>query len=121
MRPDMARKLGRAIWRQRLVTYGPTFALLLFCASIGGYLFTQKLGRSDPMVETMQVDGTIMEAHRVSGRAAVFIAHVRLDDGREVDADSTLTTALVPKERVVVSQSRHASGKVSHHVMQLKN
>jgi hypothetical protein len=96
-------------------------ALLAFCAVLGGTFFNMKLDRADPTVELTQVSGIVLEAHRAAGRAAVFIAHVRLDDGREIDADSVLPSPPAQHERVLLSQSRHASGKVSHHVLKMIN
>ncbi len=121
MRPEMARELQRAIWRQRFKSYGPTVTLVLVCAVLGGYLFSFRLDRADPTMALTQLNGTIFEAHRVSGRAAVFVAHIRLDDGKDVNADSTLAAVLKPNERVLLSQARHASGKVSYHVLQVLN
>ena len=121
MRPALARRLERALWLQRLRTLGPTVLFLIVCVVLGGYVFSQRLDRTDPTVSLTQISGTITEAHRVAGRAAVFVAHVRLDDGREVDADSVLATVLVPNERVSVSIARHASGKLSFHVVQIVN
>lgn len=119
MRPETARQLRRAIWSQRLRSYGPTVGLVLACVVLGGYLFNVRIDRSDPTVALTQINGTILDARRVAGRAAVFIAHVKLDTGKEVDADSTLAAVLRPSERVTVSEARHASGKLSYHVLQV--
>ncbi len=121
MRPEAARKLGRAIWTQRLRTFGPTVLFLLLCVAAGGYLFAPRADRGDPTVSVTQINGTVLEAHRVSGRAAIFIAQVRLDDGKVVTADSTLAAVLLPHERVILSQTQHASGKLSHRVLQVLN
>lgn len=121
MQPELARKMQRAIWRYRLRSYGPTAALVALFVVLGGFVISYRFDRVDPTVGLTQFAGTILQAQRVAGRAAIFIAHVRLDDGREVDADSTLATVLEPTKRVIVSEARHASGKTSFHVLQVVN
>lgn len=121
MRPEMAKKLQRAVWRQRLTSYGPTVLLLIGCTVLGGWFFSFKMDRADPTVALTQVNGTVIEAKRVASKASVTIAHIRLDDGKEVDADSTLPLPLVPNEHVVLNEYKHASGKLSYHVLQVKH
>ena len=117
----MAKRLQRAIWRQRLITYVPTALLLIGGTLIGGWVFSFKLDRADPTVAMTQVDGTVLEAHRVASKVVTYIAHVRLANGKEIDADSTLPVPLPPNEHVVLNEMRHASGKTSYHVLQVKH
>jgi len=121
MRPEMARKLAQAIWRQRVTTYGPTLLLLIVCTSLGGWFFSYRLDRADPAIAMTEVTGIVMEARRVASKTAVTIAHIRLDDGKEIDADSTLPAPLIPNEHVVLNEMRHASGKMSYHVLKVQN
>lgn len=116
MRPDMARKLQRAIWMNRLKAYGPTVLFVMVCVIAGGFWFNSRLASGDPTVSVVQTAGTVQATTRVASRAAIYIVHVKLDDGKEVDADSTLAVIPVANERVALNQARHASGKTTYHV-----
>ena len=119
MRPEMARKLQRAIWISRLKVYGPTLFLLALCVLGGGYWYSSRLASGDPTVNLVQITGTVTASNRVASRAAIYIVHVKLDDGNEVVADSTLTIIPVASDHVTLNKATHASGKMTYHVLQV--
>ena len=53
-----------------------------------------------------------------SGRNA-SIVHVHLDDGRDVDAFTTLRVVPPQGSHVVIAEARHASGRVTFDVMRV--
>ncbi len=115
MREEISRRLTRAIWRRRLATWGP--ALVLAVMGAAAYLMELRVERMDPAEDVTTLAATVLSARRLPSKANVSIAHLLTDSGEEVDADSQLGVVLQPTERVTVSRVRHASGKVSFHVV----
>jgi hypothetical protein len=119
MRKEVSQKLTRAIWRQRFRTWGSAALVALAVLAGAAYLMELRIGRLDPATEAKTVQATILEAHRLPARANISVARIRTDAGEEADADSQLGVILQPRERVAVSRVRHASGKVSYHIVEV--
>jgi acyl dehydratase len=117
MREEMSRRLTRAIWRRRLATWGPALVLALAVMGAAAYLMELRIERMDPAQDVTTLAATVLSARRLPSKANVSIAHLLTENGEEVDADSQLGVVLQPTERVTVSRVRHASGKVSFHVV----
>lgn len=112
---EKSRALSRLVWRDRIGQVLPVLVLAL-CA-FGGltfYLNWQK-SHADPTVSFVAHTATVLEVKRQSLRNAAVV-HVKLDDGREVDAFSSLTTLLPPGAHVEIAEAKHASGKSTYDV-----
>jgi len=115
---DKARRLRWLVWRERARIALPAMAAVL--ALVGLLLFTTEwqLGRSDRTVETHVHEATVMAVKRTAARGAAII-RVHLDDGRDVDAVSALRLTPPAGAHVLVSEARHASGRLTWDVVRL--
>jgi hypothetical protein len=112
---DKSRELSRLVWRERLRTFAPV-VLLVACGFAGlTFYFNWQRSHSDPTVGFAQVHGTVLEVKRQTLRSAAIV-HVKLDDGREVDAFSGLGTLLPPGTHVDIAAATHASGKLTYDI-----
>lgn len=112
---DRARALTRLVWRERLRTLLP----LVVLAAIGfaglTFYFNWHRGKADPTVAIAEIHGTVLEVRRQTLRSAAIV-HVKLDDGRDVDAFSGLGALLPPGTHVDIAASTHASGKHTYDI-----
>lgn len=114
---EKARRLTRLLWSERARRWLPVAAVVL--ALLGAYAFfmEKQIDRADPTVNVAVHDATVMTVTRGSAARGAAIAHIHLDDGRDVDAVSLLR--LMPQQgaHVVVNEARHASGRVSYELV----
>jgi hypothetical protein len=112
MKPEQARRLQRLVWRERLMTWGPrVLAVLLAFIAYGVMQYREREKRVDPVVETHEVQGEIINATHLASRGGIYTLKVRLGDGRIVD---TATNGfLIPHkgEHAVLNEYKHASGR----------
>lgn len=112
---DKSRTLSRLIWRERVRRWFPVVAIVAFgFAGLTAY-FNWQRSHADPTVGWGEVAGTVVEVKRQTLRSAAIV-HVRLDDGRDVDAFSALGTLLPPGTHVEIAEARHASGKLTYDI-----
>jgi len=121
MRPEVARRLTRAVWKQRAKSWLPTVLLVVALSAGAIYQLDYRIAHMDRTVAVTAVNGVVVSARRLPTKAGVTLAHVRLDDGSEVDADSTLPVAPHTYDRVMLERAQHASGRVSYHVAQVRH
>ena len=114
---DKSRQLTAMVWRERARRWLPAIIGVVFLFAGATYMLARQLDRADRTVEIVTHAGTVTGITRAGPRGAV--AHVHLDDGRDVDALSQLTVIPPAGTHVTVSESRHASGKLSYDIKRL--
>ena len=115
MRAERERELSRLIWKERIKR--SAIAVLAAVAIFGAYVFLtyERTKLVDVTVETAKLDGTVIStAPGLTGKS--MVVHVRLDDGREIDATSYLKLQPVPGAHAEVRMARHQSGRVTYGV-----
>ncbi len=115
MRAERERELSRLIWTERIKR--SAIAVLTAVAIFGAYVFLtyERTKLIDVAVETARLDGTVVStAPGLTGKS--MVVHVRLDDGREIDATSYLKLQPVPGAHAEVRMARHQSGRVTYDV-----
>jgi hypothetical protein len=119
MRAETSKKLDRLLVRRR---FANITAVVGVVAVVGGLFVLQDVLRQrsadDPVVARVLLGGTVTQWRyaqtRQSGGSQLITVHVRLDDGREVDAGTTTHPAAKVGEHIEVTERRHASGRVAH-------
>ncbi len=103
------------MWKDRLRTFLPLIVLAAVGFAALTVFFNWQRGKADPTVAYAETHGTVIEVKRQTVRSAAIV-HVKLDDGRDVDAFSGLGTLLPPGNHVDVAASTHASGKLTYDI-----
>jgi hypothetical protein len=116
---DKARRLTRLVWRERLRRWLPIAMTAIAIFAVLTVLLVRQLGRADRTVDVTVHDGTVMDLVRGGTGRVASIVHVRLDDGREVQAFSTLRVMPLAGSHVVINEARHASGRLTYDVLRL--
>lgn len=116
---EKARRLTALVWRERLWRFLPP--LIVAVVLFGGLtvFFANRVARIDATVDVHEVDGTVSDMSRSGNGRNSAIVHVHLRDGRDVEAFSALRIAPLAGAHIVVSEARHASGKVTYDVLRL--
>jgi hypothetical protein len=115
---DKARRLTALVWRERARRWLPV--LLVALALTGGltFMLSSQVERADRTVDVHEREGTVLSIKQGGSRGA-SIVRVHLADGRDVDAYST-SRVVVPKgAHVIVTEARHASGRLTYDVVRL--
>ncbi len=118
MRAERERELSRLIIKERIKR--SAIAVIAAVAIFGTYVFLtyERTRLVDVTVETARLDGTVVStAPGLTGKS--MVVHVRLDDGREIDATSTLKLQPVPGAHTQIRMARHQSGRVTYDVAKL--
>lgn len=113
---EKSRALSRLVWRDRIRQALPLLAFAVLAFAGLTFYFNWQKSHADPTLSFTPHTATVLEVRRQSVRNAAIV-HVKLDDGREVDAFSGLTTLLPPGAEVEIAEARHASGKSTYDVM----
>lgn len=112
---EHARRLTRLMWWDRVRRWVPIAgagaALLMAVA----FVTETRIGHADRTVDVLVHRATVMDIKRTGQGGAVV--HVRLDDGRVVDAVSLFRIAPMAGSHVVVNEERHASGRLTFDVV----
>lgn len=115
---DRARQLSRLVWRERLLRWLLLAAVGLALVGVLAFMFEWRTSHVDRTVEMRMHDATVLNVRSTASRG-VTVFHVHLDDGRDVDAASLFRLSAVPGTHVVVSESRHASGRLTWGVVRV--
>jgi hypothetical protein len=113
---DKARKLTRLVWRDRARTWLPVAAVALVLIGAVFFLTETQIDHADRTVDVKVHDATVVDIKRTAARGAAVV-HVRLDDGRDVDAVSLFRVAPTAGAHVVVNEAKHASGRLTYDVV----
>jgi hypothetical protein len=109
---DRARRLSRLVWRERLLRWLPLAAAGLALVGLMAFVFEWRVSHADSIVDVQMHAATVLSAKATQSRG-LTVFHVHLDDGRDVDAASLMRVLPAPGTHVVVSESRHASGRLT--------
>ena len=110
---DKARRLTRLVWRDRVRTWLPVAAVGLVLIGAVCFLTETQIDHADRTVDVTVHDATVMDIKRTAARGAAVV-HVRLQDGRDVDAVSLFRMAPTAGTHVVVNEAKHASGRSTY-------
>jgi hypothetical protein len=116
---DKSRRLTAMVWRERAKRWVPVALVLVLLFAGATYMLSNQLSKADRTLDVVSHSGTVTGMKRAGLRSA--IAHVHLDDGRDVDALSQLNVIPPAGTHVTVSESRHASGRLSYDVKRLSD
>ena len=113
---DKARRLSSLIWRERLRRFLPLAATAVVLVGVSTLIFINQARRADRTVDVKQRDATVVHVKQFAVRAGAAIITVHLDGDRNVDAFSTLQDVPAVGTHVVVSEARHASGRMTYDI-----
>ena len=113
---DKARRLTRLVWRDRARTWLPIAAVALVLIAVVFYLTETQIDRADRTVDVKVHGATVVDIKRTAARGAAVV-HVRLEDGRDVDAVSLFRVAPTAGSHVVVNEERHTSGRLTYDIV----
>jgi hypothetical protein len=118
MRAERERALTRLIWVQRIKTWGT--AVLAAVVIFGAYVFLtyERTSLIDVTVATATLDGTIVGSSPGQTSKSAIV-HVRLDDGREIDAATYGKLQPVPGAHAEIHMAKHQSGLVTYGVVKI--
>lgn len=116
MRAERERELTRLIWKERIKR--SAIAVIVLAVVFGAYVFLtyERTTLIDKTVETAMLDGTVMSSDRSMSRKGGFTVHVKLDDGKEIEAVSLLAFMPLPGAHAEVRMARHQSGLVTYNL-----
>jgi hypothetical protein len=115
---EKARRLTALVWRQRARRWLPIAAVLVALTVAFSYYFGSQLARIDRTVDVREHDATVIGISRGGARGS-SIVHVHLDDGRDVDAVTTLRVVPPKGGHVIVAEARHASGRLTYDIVRV--
>ncbi len=116
--PENARRLSQLVWRDRARRWVPIILAVVVGMGALAYVTELQIGRVDRTVDVTTHDATVLAIKNNGARgAAVF--HVHLDDGRDVDAVSTMRLTPAHGAHMVVTEAKHASGRSTFDVKRL--
>ena len=113
---DKARRLTRLVWRDRARTWLPLAAVALVLMAVVFYLTETQIDHADRTVDVKVHEATVVDIKRTAARGAAVV-HVRLEDGRDVDAVSLFRVAPTAGSHVVVNEERHNSGRLTYDIV----
>lgn len=113
---DKARRLTHLVWRDRARRWLPVAAGALALLAAFLFLTETQIDHADRTVDVKVHDATVMDIKRTVGHGAAVV-HVRLQDGREVDAVSLFRVAPIAGAHVVVNEERHKSGRLTYDIV----
>jgi hypothetical protein len=116
---DKARRLSMLVWRERARRWLPI--VLVAVVLLGGFtvFLVKQMGRADRTVDVTVHDGTVVDIKKFGAARGAAIIHVRLDDGRDVEAFSAIRVVPPTGAHVVINEARHASGKLTFDITRL--
>ena len=119
MRADRERELTRLIWKERIKR--SAIAVFVAVAIFGAYVFLtyERTTLIDKTIETATLDGTVVSS-APGLTAKSMVVHVRLDDGREIDATSYQKLQPVPGAHAEIRMAKHQSGLVTYDLAKIE-
>jgi hypothetical protein len=115
---ENARRLSALVWRERLRRLLPILLVVVVLIGLLTVFLVRQMERADRTVNVAVHNATILTVKQ-GGGARAAIVHVRLDDGRDVDAFSALRLTPFAGAHVVINEAEHASGKHTFDVVRM--
>ena len=87
---DKARQLNALVWRDRAKRWVPLIAVAVCIVALLTFFLMRQVEKADRTLEVKTHEATVVNIKRPGNGRGAGIVHVRLDDGRDVDAFSLL-------------------------------
>jgi hypothetical protein len=116
---EKARQLNALVWRDRMKRVVPLIAVAVGAIALLTFFLMRQVERADRTLDVKTHDATVVNIKRPGNGRGAGIVHVRLDDGRDVDAFSMLRLDPTAGAHVVINEARHASGRLTYDVGRL--
>jgi hypothetical protein len=112
---EKARQLNALVWRDRMRRWVPMIAVIIAVTSVLTFFLVRQVERADQTVDVKEHAATVLSVKRTGARGAAIV-NVHLDDGRDVEALSTMRVDPMAGTHVVVDEARHASGRLTYDI-----
>jgi hypothetical protein len=116
---DKARQLNALVWRDRAKRWVPLIAVAVCIAALLTFFLMRQVEKADRTLEVKTHEATVVNIKRPGNGRGAGIVHVRLDDGRDVDAFSMLRLDPMSGAHVIINEARHVSGRLTYDVARL--
>jgi hypothetical protein len=116
---DKARQLNALVWRDRAKRWVPLIAVAVCIVALLTFFLMRQVEKADRTLEVKTHEATVVNIKRPGNGRGAGIVHVRLDDGRDVDAFSMLRLDPMSGAHVIINEARHASGRLTYDVARL--
>jgi hypothetical protein len=116
---EKARRLTALVWRERARRWLPVLVAVIVVAGALAFVLSNQVQRADRTVDVRERDGTVVSTKSSRNARGATIVRVHLDDGRDVDAFSAFRIAPAQGAHVVITEARHASGRLTYDVLRL--
>jgi hypothetical protein len=103
----------------RLVSFALMIFTFLGAIALLTFFLVRQVEHADRTLEVKTHDATAVNIKRPGNGRGAGIVHVRLDDGRDVDAFSMLRLDPATGSHVIINEARHASGRLTYDVARL--
>jgi len=113
---DKARRLNALVWRDRARRVLPLAAAAVAVVAVLTFFLVRQVERADKTMDVQLRQATVVHIKKSGNGRAAAIVEIRLDDGREAEAFSALRIDPQVGTHVVVSEARHASGRLTYDI-----
>jgi len=113
---DKARRLNALVWRDRARRVLPLAAAAVAVVAVLTFFLVRQVERADKTMDVQIRQATVVHIKKSGNGRAAAIVEIRLDDGREAEAFSALRIDPQVGTHVVVSEERHASGRLTYDI-----
>jgi len=112
---EKARQLNALVWRDRIRRWVPMIAVIIAVTAVLTFFLVRQVEKADRTVDVKEHEATVLSVKRTGARGAAIV-NVHLDDGRDVEALSTMRVDPMAGTHVVVDEARHASGRLTYDI-----
>jgi hypothetical protein len=116
---EKARRLNALVWRERARRVLPVVAVVVGAVALLTFFLARQVEQADRTLDVQVHQATVVHIKKSGNGRAAAIVEVRLDDGRDVEAFSTLRLDPATGAHVVVNEARHASGRMTYDIARL--
>ena len=116
---EKARRLNTLVWREHARRWVPVIAVVVGAIALLTFFLVRQVEHADRTLDIRTHDATVVNIKRPGNGRGAGIVHVRLDDGRDVDAFSMLRLDPAAGAHVIINEARHVSGRLTYDVARL--
>src|SRR5215475_530401 len=113
---DKAKRLNALLWRDRARRVVPVVAAAVAAIGLLTLFLVRQVEHADKTLDVQVRQATVVHVKKSGNGRAAAIVEIRLDDGREAEAFSALRIDPQVGTHVVVSEARHASGRLTYDI-----